>query len=194
MSKKPISVEATIEGLKAAGELPGLAGAELRKQVYTAMNQATNDGKSAAAKNVSKKIFIAQKNVKPFIKQTKRATNGNLQTELTVAEGKRISLKYFSPRKTRRGISYRINRSGGRGEAIGAFGLGNESKRLGGHIYQRTTKKRLPIVKLFGPSTWGVFAINNMEQPTSDEMLNRFNKRLAARARYINLKRTGGLR
>jgi hypothetical protein len=194
VNKSMLSIQAIVEEEASIVASLKLAAAEIRKQTYIAMNQATADGKSAMAKAVQKEIVIAQANVKPFIKQTKRATASNLESELTVEEGKRISLKYFAPRKTRRGISYRIDRSGGRKELPGGFGLGPESRRLGGHVWTRTSKKRLPIVKAFGPSAWGVVAVKDLEVPVSEEMLKRFRRRLQARLRYLSLKKQGVIR
>jgi hypothetical protein len=76
---------------------------------------------------------------------TKRAYPGNQSFEIT-ASGRPIPLADFAPRQTRRGVSARP--WGQRRVFPGTFIVPS----LGGQVFRRAGRGRLPIVKLWGPS------------------------------------------
>jgi hypothetical protein len=76
---------------------------------------------------------------------TKRAYPGNQTFEIT-AVGRPIPLADFDARQTRRGVSARP--WGARRMFPGTFIVSS----LGGQVFRRTGRARLPIVKLWGPS------------------------------------------
>ncbi len=69
--------------------------------------------------------------------------------------GGRIPLIRWGARQLKRGVSYRINRSGGRKKISGAFIATMDSGHQG--VYKRRGKARLPIDELHGPSIPQVF-------------------------------------
>jgi hypothetical protein len=76
---------------------------------------------------------------------TKRAYPGNQSFEIT-ASGRPIPLADFDARQTRRGVSARP--WGQRRVFPGTFIV----EKLGGQVFRRASRERLPIVKLWGPS------------------------------------------
>lgn len=76
---------------------------------------------------------------------TKRAYPGNQSFEITAA-GRPIPLADFDARQTRRGVSARP--WGNRRVFPGTFIV----ETLGGQVFRRAGRARLPIVKLWGPS------------------------------------------
>ena len=76
---------------------------------------------------------------------TKRAYPGNQSFEITAA-GRPIPLAEFDARQTRRGVSARP--WGQRRVFPGTFIV----EKLGGQVFRRVGRARLPIVKLWGPS------------------------------------------
>jgi hypothetical protein len=77
--------------------------------------------------------------------RTVRAIPARHSYEL-VATGKQIPLREFAARQTRRGVSARP--WGQRRVFPGTFVV----RALGGHVFRRVGRARLPIVKLWGPS------------------------------------------
>jgi hypothetical protein len=76
---------------------------------------------------------------------TKRAYPGNQNFEIT-ASGRPIPLAWFDARQTRRGVSARP--WGSRRVFPSTFIV----ETLGGQVFRRAGRARLPIVKLWGPS------------------------------------------
>jgi len=64
--------------------------------------------------------------------------------------GRRIPVIRFGARQTKRGVSYRIKRGGGRKKIAGAFKATMDSGHEG--VFVRRGAKRLPIVQQYGPS------------------------------------------
>lgn len=78
----------------------------------------------------------------------------------------RIPLKYLGARQKKKGVSYVVRKGGGRETLKHAF----ISDKLGGHVYMRITKDRLPIIKPMGPSVPEVF--DNLKS-LSESVFNR---------------------
>lgn len=79
----------------------------------------------------------------------KKARGAELSARVTVT-GSRIPLYRFGAKQTKRGVTYRIKKGGGRGIAPSAFIATMRSGHTG--VFKRKTKKRFPIYELRGPS------------------------------------------
>lgn len=148
----------------------------LLKQVAGALNDTAKHEKSNISKLIREKVNIQKRDLDKHI-FISRASPKHLVAQVHLEKTDRLSLKYFGARQTKKGVTYRIakaatppgkgkRRAGPRERITDAFGP--NIPRLGGNVYRRKLlgggKKaaRLPIMKLLGPSPWGVFIRHDM--------------------------------
>lgn len=182
-----------ISRMKAAIENTGRS---IRKELAIACNQTANKGKSIIAKEIGKELATAQKNIRTTISTGRKASEVSISTTVEVKKSKRISLKEFGARQTKAGVSYKVSKSRGRAMIPGAFQgprPGRMNVRTKGNVFKRVGKSRLPIVKLFGPSTWGVFVVGKKQGPSVTEIEAELKKNIDRRIRFINLKASGAI-
>jgi hypothetical protein len=150
------------------------------------------------AKEVSKEVATAQKNIKSTIKVSKKASAGESKSPTAVVTQKktgRIPLRDFGARQNKSGTSYKIGR-GKRGFVAGAFqgpkpGVMKASWR--GRVFKRVGAGRLPIIQLFGPSPWGVSIKNDLKKPTVKATRIELIKQIERRIRFLKLKQSGAI-
>ena len=162
---------------------------KLRQQVAIALNQTAKRTESLLAKEIVKELVVAQKEVKKDIVRHAKATNERLVAEVKQKETSRISLKRFGARQNKKGVRYRISKKSGGKQINSAF----IASTLGSHAYKRTSKARKPIIKLYGPSPWGVTVKNNLDvliaqRDIEPELIKQIDRRIKA----INFKKSQG--
>lgn len=180
-----------IAAMKAAIENTGR---NLRKELAVACNATAAKGKSIIAKQIGKELATPQKNIRATISQSKKAKDTDISATLEVRKDRRISLKEFGARQTKAGVSYKISKSKGRKTVPGAFQgpkPGSINVRTKGNVFKRVGKSRLPIVKLMGPSSWGVFVVGKKQGPSVTEIEAELKKQIDRRIRFIALKASG---
>jgi uncharacterized FlaG/YvyC family protein len=128
------------------------------KVISRGINRTTTSTRAEIARQISAEVKITQSAVKKGIKVTK-ATQTRWQADLDLF-AKRIPLIKFGAKQLKKGVSYRISKSGGRKKItdparpfIQTLPSGHKG------VFRRKTPgtKRLPIVQLKGPSIGGVF-------------------------------------
>lgn len=169
-------------------------GRQLRKEMAAAVNATAKRSQSIIAKQISKELAVAQKDIKATIKQSRRAGELDISATVEVRKDARLGLNRFGARQTKKGVSVRISKSKGRTVIPGAFqgpkpGLMKASWR--GNAFKRVGKSRLPIVKLKGPSTWGVFVVGKKIGPSAEETEAELKKQVDKRIRFLLLKQAG---
>jgi len=166
----------------------------LPKQMAIVSMKAARTGKSAIAKEVSKKIVVTQATVKRKIKIKKVGLTG---AEVVLDDAQRINLRHFKARQTNSGVSYKIDRGGKRKKAAGAFQgprPGLMSRRWKGMPFIRTNlgDNRSKIRPLgWGPSPYGVMTKNKKVAVVEMIIREELKKQLAERLRYLTLKKSG---
>lgn len=171
-------------------------GRSLRKELAVACNATAAKGKSIIAKQIGKELATPQKNIRATISQSKKAKDTDISATLEVRKDRRISLKEFGARQTKAGVSYKISKSKGRKTVPGAFQgpkPGSINVRTKGNVFKRVGKSRLPIVKLMGPSSWGVFVVGKKQGPSVPEIEAELKKQIDRRIRFIALKASGAI-
>ncbi len=171
-------------------------GRSLRKELAVACNATASKGKSIIAKQISKELATPQKNIRATISQSRKAKDTDISATLEVRKDRRISLKEFGARQTKAGVSYKISKSRGRKSIPGAFQgprPGRINVKTKGNVFKRVGKARLPIVKLYGPSSWGVFVVGKKQGPSVDEIEAELKKQIDRRIRFIGLKASGAI-
>lgn len=122
------------------------------------INKTTTSTRAEIARRIAAEVKITQAAVKKSIKVTK-ATRTRWRADLDLFT-KRIPLIKFGAKELKKGVSYRISKSGGRKKITDParpFIQTLPSGHIG--VFRRHTPetKRLPIVELKGPSIGGVF-------------------------------------
>lgn len=128
------------------------------KELYTISSKVGTKAKSELGKAVTSEIAIKLKDVRKDITIQKVKPIG---VRVTLHKKNRFSLKRFNPRQNSQGVTYKIEKTGGRKLIKGAFMGPNPSVtsvRLYGHVWERKGKARLPIRKKKGPSAAGVLS------------------------------------
>ena len=165
----------------------------LSKEIQIVNGKTVKRGKSIAAKEVTQAVSIPQKVVRKYVKSE---LVGDRSAVLSLEKSKRISLKEFGARQTGKGVTYKIDKTGGRKTVVGSFvgpRVGLTSVKLRGHVFKRKGKSRLPVVKLHGPSPWGVIKKNKRVLAVKKKLQEELKKQMAERLRYQKLKASGAI-
>ena len=170
---------------------------KIRKQLAIALNKTAKKALAQLAKEDAKELATTQKVIKATMKVASKATaTGNPTSVIEQKKTGRISLREFKARQTKAGTTYKTSKTGGRKTVLGAFQgprPGVINVRTRGHVFKRKGKERLPIVKLFGPSPWGVTVKNKLTKPVVKFAKSQLKKEIAERTRFLNLKKSGAI-
>lgn len=157
----------------------------LPKELAMAVNATAGATKRQMAKEVTKELAVPQKVVTSKLSQPRKATRLETRAVVRMDKSRRISLREFGAKQNRSGVSYRISKSKGRKTVAGAFQgpkPGAISAKTRGNVFKRVGKSRLPIVKLNGPSPWGVFvksgATDRVVKFAEDELEKQTKRRV----------------
>jgi len=152
-----------------------------------AVNRTTKSAKTETGRRISRAINITQSSVKKRILMTK-ATFSRWIGTLGISE-KRFSLMHFKARQTKRGVTYKIEKTGARKRIPAAFIRSPRGVKV---VFRRETPqtKRLPVIALKGPSLGVVFeqargiargitkaAHRNLEKNIDDQIKLALSKR-----------------
>lgn len=163
----------------------------LPKEMSIISNKVTRKGKSLVAKDVASELAVPQKVIKQQISTQRIDKTG---AQLVLSKSRRIPLRDFKARQTKKGVSYKVSKKRGRKLAVGAFTgprPGLTFARYRGRVFKRVGKTRLPIRQLYGPSPWGVFVKQRRLKPVGDQLRAELRKQMAERLRYRRLKAAG---
>lgn len=166
---------------------------KLDREIKMAINATAKKTKTNISKEVRKELAAPAKAVNGVL-STRKATTGKGYARVTLKKESRLPLKAFSPRQTKKGVSYRISKSQGRKSIPGAFmgpRPGTKAAKLYGHVWERKGEAQFPIRKKYGVSPWGVFIKRNMKAPTKLESRKELRKQIQKRIRFITLKKQG---
>lgn len=194
-----IALSATARGEKRLAKLLGGNAKKLRREIAVAVNATSRKTVSIWAKEVSKEVATAQKNIKATIKVSKKAAASEARSPTAVVTQKktgRIPLRDFGARQNKKGTTYKISKGGKRGFVAEAFqgpkpGVMKASWR--GRVFKRVGQGRLPIIQLFGPSPWGVSLKNKLTRPVGKATKTELLKQIERRTRFIKLKQSGAI-
>jgi len=169
---------------------------KLKAELRVAVNATANKSKSIINKEIRSELATTAKAVSSTIRINRKASGDDISAEVEVKKTGRISLREFGARQGRSGTSYKISKTKGRKTIPTAFqgpkpGLMKASWR--GHVFKRVGKARLPIVKLFGPSPFGVMTVGKKLDPSIEQTQAELQKQIERRVRFITLKKTGAI-
>ncbi|MBB5515780.1 hypothetical protein FHS89_001800 [Rubricella aquisinus] len=128
----------------------GALGTDAPKAMNSAINRTGSMARTQVIRSLSKQTGLPQKTIRKAIK-VKRSSWDDLRYSLS-ASGGDVSLKYFKPHETRKGVTAFV-----RGQRQlyensfmkgGSFSRGRVALNMGGHVFQRIGPERLGIEKL----------------------------------------------
>lgn len=145
--------------------------------ISSALNRAVTNVASNVSKEVRKEYVIKASDIKSTLTKT-RATRTSLQA-IVKSRGELVPLDRFkvSPRtvqpKRKKPIKVAVKKDGLK-ETLGAF----VADISGIKVFKRTSKKRLPIDRLFGPSVPQMIGNEEIRKKINREGQDTFNNRL----------------
>lgn len=147
------------------------------KAAIRALNRTAASVRTASVRAMARDLGVPQKPVRDAT-TIRRAAPGRNFAEV-VAKGKRIPLRDFKARQTRKGVSYRIGQA--RKLILGGFIARMASGHVG--VFTRAGRERLPIQEKFGPSIPRVFSRRRiyaaMRTVMKDKLPKEFKSALA---------------
>lgn len=169
----------------------GHAPKEIPRAVAAAINRTGRWQRTQISRRIRQEVNLTQKDLAAYLSY-EPATARSLHGTIRVARRRRIPLIDFGARQTRRGVTYKIARKGGRQLAAGAFI--NAGPKAGMQVWRRLGKERYPIARLQGVSAWGVFVKNpKVHAVTRQEVADRLRVEVEQRVRFALLKESGAL-
>lgn len=162
----------------------------LEKALVGAVNDTAQATKRQIATAIYERVMIKKRDIRPHIRVT-RARRKHPSATVSLSETHRLSLRRFGARQTRAGVSYQIERKGTRKRIPGAFGP--NIAKLGGHVFRRVDSTLRRIIKLYGPSSWGVYVKAGIAPQTEAAAMELLRRKLDQRAQFVLLKHTGAI-
>lgn len=202
-----LSVQADLAQIERIFWALGMGASQMRGLVAKAIND-TGKGRRGGRRGmrqiigekIRERVAIRKRDIDPYIGFSE-ATAGNLVGVLKISESKRLPLKYFTTRATK-SVRYRIGVDEPPKTLPGAFFI----DKFDGNVYKRLrqiapgtkslrfgpNKSEFPVVKMLGPSPWGVFVKSGMEGDTVIEAGELLCKNLQERLRFALLPKAPG--
>lgn len=169
---------------------------EMPTAIAIGVNSTAKKARKESAKAIKKELGpkVPLKVVRSAIRAKGVASKSHLAAIVALERGFPISLRYFSPVPTKTGVRVRLNRKV-KGKAGNTFiPHAFIVARLGGKVFLRAGKSRLPIKEQFGPSP-GEFMEAAGVKPMAIALIRKeLPKRIQRRIRFLLLKQSGGLR
>lgn len=162
----------------------------LRQEVSTkatasALNKTVALAKTAMSREIRAEFVLPASKVNQALRINRaRATGGLVQLQASLESpakrGRSLNLANFAARQTRKGVSFKIRRDGGRKTIPGSFLINN-----GRTVMIRTGKDRLPIKALQTIDVAQMFNTRRINSKVVGTILERFPGIFANEARYF---------
>lgn len=168
---------------------------EVPNQMSTVMSRGINRTARSAIVEIARRIAAKAKIKQTAIKKgitLHKATRRIWQATLDLTK-KRIPLIVFKARQTKKGISYQIEKAGGRKRIPSAFIQTMPSGHKGVFRRHMPTTKRLPIIEPLGPSIGSLFeGAAGIAKDVQKSTAKKLEKNIDAQIKYILEKRRAG--
>ncbi len=190
-----IEIQINAKQLKRLREAVGKSKKSIKKELAGAINATSKKTKLQVGRDIRKTVALKKDEAEKPLSLRATATESNLVAVVSLKKTKRLGLRHFGARQDKRGVSYKISKTGGRSRVNGAF----QGPRPGvmkmswkGNAFKRVGKERLPIVMLKGVSAYGAYAKNDLEGPQVKEINKELSKQMERRIN-LNILRANGL-
>tara|TARA_Y100000310_G_scaffold250452_1_gene256672 strand:+ start:339 stop:896 length:558 start_codon:yes stop_codon:yes gene_type:complete len=160
----------------------------LPKVITRGINKTLASSRTKAVRLFAGDINIKQKTIREQIRIL-RASYSRWIGQLRFYGSSRIPLSRFAARQTQRGVSYKIEKTGGRKTAEHAFIAETETGHRG--VWRRAGRARYPIYELFGPSLGAVFKnapakIASIEKTSAADLKKNINTQVKVLTQKAN--------
>jgi len=152
-----------------------------RRAIVRALNKTAANVRTSASSAIRRRRALSAKVVREAL-AIRKAKPDRLVSSL-VATGRPIPLRDYKARATQKGVTAQV--SPGKRKLISH--RGNRAfivQKIGGHVFAREGKARLPIKKLFGPSLPSTFVQAEVRAAWTATAREALPKRLAEEVRF----------
>jgi hypothetical protein len=190
-----ISIDIDARQLKRLRKATAMAGKKFPRELAAAVNSVAKKTRISIGRRIRQTINLKKAVAERPVKIKKVATADTPVGVVSIDRERREGLHNFSARQTGKGVTYKIDKRGGRKLVAGAFmgpRPGVLAPKLNGGVFKRVGKSRHPIVKLYGVSPYGAYAKNDMSgfevQFINKGLLTEMERRIK-----LNILRASGL-
>lgn len=190
-----IEIEVNARQIRKLREATAKAKKSFAREIAAAINDVSRKTKVKIGRDIRSVVALKTAEAKKPISIKGKATKEHLSATVSLKKTKRLGLRHFGARQTKKGVSYRINKQGGRQFVAGAFQgpkPGVMNIRWKGNVFKRVAKSRLPIVQLKGVSAYGAYKKNELSGPQVKEINSELRKQMDRRIK-LNVLRANGL-
>jgi hypothetical protein len=163
--------------LKNVGNLPGAH----RRAISRGLNKTAANVRTAASVAIRAKRSLSASTVRKAL-AIKQANPNHLVATLSVT-GRPIPLKEYKANQTKRGVTVKV--TPGKPKLVGH--RGNRAfiiAKIGGHVFAREGKGRLPVKKLYGPSLPATFLQEEVRRAWTTAAQDALPKRLSEEIKF----------
>jgi hypothetical protein len=163
--------------LRNVANLPGAH----RRAISRALNKTAANVRTAASTAIRAKRSLSASTVRKAL-AIKQANPNRLVATLSVT-GRPIPLKEYRANQTKRGVTVLV--SPGKRKLVEH--AGNKAffiQKIGGHVFARQGKQRLPVKKLYGPSLPATFLNEEVRRAWTAAAQDALPKRLTEEIRF----------
>lgn len=168
----------TSQVLKTLSEIPR---GPARRAIIRGLNKTAANVRTSASSAIRKRRALSAKTVREAL-AIRRATAQRMVSSL-VATGRPIPLRDYKANRTKRGVTVRVSP----GKRTLVQHRGNKAfiiDKIGGHVFAREGKARLPVKKLYGPSLPSTFLQQEVRAAWTATAQEAMPKRLAEEMRF----------
>ena len=177
--RKLRQIERQLKGIP--GAMPTVMSRGINRTAGPALTQIIRE--MAASLNLKSKAIREKVDLK-------KATRSRWTATIKLS-GRRIALKEFGARQTRRGVSYKIQKSGAKQQIESAFIATMSSGHTG--VFKRKGKSRLPVQELRGPSLGRAFeGAESLVRRVTEDTRKNLAMQIDKQVKYILEKRRSG--
>lgn len=166
-----------------------------KTELKIAVNKAAKKTKLEMGRDIRATINLKKDESERHLRISVEATADKFEAVVELKKTPRLGLRHYGAKQNKKGVTYKISKSGGRRLAEGAF-LGPKPgavrTKWKGNAFKRTGKARLPIVQIKGVSTYGAYVKNNLQGPQVERVRADLANELTRRIK-LNVLRASGL-
>jgi hypothetical protein len=149
-----------------------------------ALNRTVEQGRTAMSREIRQEFVLPAAKVNSALRiERARFSKGSLKMEAMLEspskEGRSLNLINFAARQTKKGVTFRISRAGGRKLIQGAF-IANQGRT----VFIREGKKRLPIKALQTIDVAQMFNTQRINAKVVETLRNKFPEIFQREAKF----------
>lgn len=152
-----------------------------RRAIVRGLNKTAANVRTSASTAIRERRALSAKVVRDAM-AIRKATKDNLVSSLVVT-GRPIPLRDYKASQTKRGVTVKVSP----GKRTLVSHAGNRAfiiDKIGGHVFARQGKERLPVKKLYGPSLPSTFIQEQVRAAWTATAKDALPKRLAEEVRF----------